>query len=339
MVKGECFVFNKKILPNDFVGRGKMFSGDSVVPVILHGTYNANEPSSVSCTIAPDGRRKSLGSLHNAKNIEINAKSNKGEDIRVLGIEQISSIHADSRTTWKGLATLFIKGQLKSFNSSNSVIECSIYIPYTPLASSGVSYIRSYDGTITIEEGKKREGIKLETSLGQAVIIDNYEYVDDIVGIDKATIRIRRCQIRLTIKRKGKYSLEALLKSISDVFSETLWLLSFLSRKRIVWYRAEAVAFLKRNGVPDYLQAAAHYQSWLGFQDKQNEDDRWEELLVKNIELKNGLFEVLNNNFKRSKHKALILRVIPYLLMSQEQGYFESHIANTYSAFETMWQD
>ena len=38
----------------------------------------------------------------------------------------------------------------------------------------------------------------------------------------------------------------------------------------------------------------------------------------------------------QSQYKTIIQRTIPFLLMSYEQGYFESHIANTYSALETM---
>jgi hypothetical protein len=59
-------------------------------------------------------------------------------------------------------------------------------------------------------------------------------------------------------------------------------------------------------------------------------------MVVKLADLRSGLFEKLHENYQVSQYKTVIGRTIPFLLMSYEQGYFESHIANTYSALETM---
>jgi hypothetical protein len=56
-------MFNKKLSPNDFVARGKMETDNISIPVIVHGTYSSYEPTPISCTISPDGRRKTLGHI------------------------------------------------------------------------------------------------------------------------------------------------------------------------------------------------------------------------------------------------------------------------------------
>jgi hypothetical protein len=328
-------MFNKKLSPNDFVARGKMETDNISIPVIVHGTYSSYEPTPISCTISPDGRRKTLGHISNFDKIEIKAITNEGEEIRILGLQQVTTSYKDSKTTWKGIANYFIKGQLKTFSATGSEIHCSIFIPYTPLASAEASYVNSFDGTITLDENSKREGVKWKTPLGQAELIDNYDYVEDKIGIDKATIRIRRCQACLIIKPKGKFSLENLMKELPDSFDETFRLVSFLSRKRITWYSAEVMAFPGK-GKSNFRQANAYRQSWLGFQRDQRNEQSWIDMVVKLTDLRSGLFEKLHENYQASQYKTIIGRTIPFLMMSYEQGYFESHIANTYSALETM---
>lgn len=328
-------MFNKKISSSNFVARGKMESDNVSIPVIVHGTYNSYEPTPVSCTISPDGRHKALGHISNFDKVEIKATTNEGQEIRILGLNQISSSYNGSKTIWKGIANLFIKGQLKYFRATGTEIHCSMYIPYTPLARAEVSYTPSYDGTITLDKKSKRDGIKWKTSWGQVELIDNYEYVEDKIGIDKATIRIRKCQAHLIIKPKGRFSLEKLIKELPDSFDETFWLISFLSRKRIVWYGVDIVALPNKEN-PTYRQAAAYRQSWLGFHQDQDREQSWIDMVLKLEDLRNGLFEELIKNYQLSQYKTTIRRTIPFLLMSYEQGYFESHIANIYAALETI---
>ena len=328
-------MFNKKILTTDFVARGKMKLDDISIPVIVHGTYNSYEPIPVSCTIAPDGRRKISKHIYSFDKIEIKATTNEGEEIRILGLERITTSHTGSKTIWRGIAGYFIKGQLKKFSAVGSEIHCSLFIPFTPLASADVNYMQSFDGTITLDKDSKREGIKWKTSLGQAELIDNYEFVDDKVGIDKATIRIRRCQIHLIIKPKGRVSLENLMRKLPDSFDETLKLISFFSRKRITWYGAEIMAIPGKEN-SEFRQAISYRQSWLGFQQDQGDKQTWIDMVVDLADLRSGLFEKLHENYHRSPYKTIIERTISFLLISYEQGYFESHIANTYSALETI---
>ncbi|MFN8432405.1 MAG: hypothetical protein U0V18_00195 [Anaerolineales bacterium] len=139
----------------------------------------------------------------------------------------------------------------------------------------------------------------------------------------------------MIIKPKGKFSLEKLIKELPDSFDETFWLISFLSRKRIVWYGADIVALPNKEN-PAFRQAVAYRQSWLGFHQDLDREQSWIDMVLKLEDLRNGLFEELLENYESSQYKTTIRRTIPFLLMSYEQGYFESHIANTYAALETI---
>lgn len=322
-------MFDRKISPKDFVARGKLESDGISIPVIVHGTYNPYVPLPVSCTISPDGRRKSIGHVANFDKIEVKAVTNEGEEVRILGLEQVTISHIGSKTLWKGIASYFIKGKLKRFSSTGSEIHCSVFIPFTPLARAEITYTNSFDGTISIGGKEKREGIKWKTPFGTAELIDNYYYAYDKVGVDKTTIRIRRCQAYLVIKPKGQFSLENLMRELPNLFDETFRLISFLSRKRITWYAAEALVFPKKGNL-EFRQAVSYKQSWLGFQGDQEDEQTWLDVTVKLADLRNGLFEKLHENYLESQYKSIIKRTIPFLMMSYEQGYFESHIANTY---------
>jgi hypothetical protein len=150
-------MFNKKISPSEFVARGKMKLDNVSVPVIIHGTYNSYEPTPVSCTISPDGRQRSLGDISDFDKVEVKAITNEGEDIRIFGLNQVASSYNGSKTIWRAVANYFVKGQLRNFAAPNSEIHCSMFIPFTPLASTQAMYTRSFDGTITMHEKSDRQ--------------------------------------------------------------------------------------------------------------------------------------------------------------------------------------
>ncbi len=271
-------MFHNKLTPKDFVGRGRMISRGTATPIVVHGTYDPFGPRPVLCAVMPTGKRKPFRQPSVSDEIEIRATSDDGESIRILGLEQVTTSGYGSKIVWRGTASYFIKGLLNTFRATGSKISCSMFIPATPLAISAAQYINSYDGTITFEQNSSRDSIKWKTPWGQAELIDNYDYVGEKVGIDRATIQIRRCQVHLEVKRKGKYALEKLLKELPTAFEDTFWLISFLSRKRVVWHSAEVVA-ISEGRSSEFRRAIAHRQSWLGFQDVQDEEPTWLDLL------------------------------------------------------------
>src|SRR5437868_15422930 len=107
----------------------------------------------------------------------------------------------------EGIATFFIEGKLSDFDASKGKTVCIVSLTPTPLAllTEGY-YLRKWDGTI-VRRGKnlkRRRGIRWKTKLGQAELIDNYDYIDEKVGFDSASIQVRKCQITIKVETRRR---------------------------------------------------------------------------------------------------------------------------------------
>ena len=237
-----------------------------------------------------------------------------------------------------GKAETFIKGNLNEFDPSGGEIICSVYIPTTPLAIVNSNHRLYPDGTIYIENpDEKREGIKWNTKYGVAELTNNYIYADEDVGIDKAMLRIQRCQIILKIKSKEIVSLKLILQELSQIFDDTLWLLSLLSRRRITWYAGEAVYLPGNNSqTKNFKKAFIHRERHLGYEGTMGFGEHEIDLLITADTLRGQLFQTLLTSYNSSRYKETIQQAIIYVLMTYERSYLEAYIGIIYLALETL---
>lgn len=187
----------------------------------------------------------------------------------------------------------------------------------------------------------RRDGIKWNSELGEVELADFYDFLEDIAGSDRAWVRVQRCKALLNIKTTGTLSLEALLLRVEDRLQEAFLLLSLLSRKRILPYEAH-VSFHKENGseAPKFAEATVRFRQWLGYQlEGDDSSGSWRDLPVLPARLRDGLFVDLLNNYLASPVRQTIGRVIPFLLVSHEEGYFEAKLVTIYTALECLVDD
>jgi hypothetical protein len=321
-----------------FIARGDAFRGNTSLPVTITGNYSSFGPDPVQCTVVPDTENLPSGSSNlfdDQHTIQLRGKTELEKEIWIPRFRVTSTTHAGDQVSWKGIAEFFAEGNLDEFDASGGTIICSAFVPPTPIALSDCYYVPSYDGTIALECGE-RKGIRWNTSLGEAELIDNYEYHrDEKVGLDQAMIRVQRCQITIEIQPAGVVSLRTILSDLEDALNEALWLSSFLSRRRIAWYGAEAIFFPGDGLTKDVRQAIARRRQWLGFKSETQTDPSWMiDLLVKKQALKDGLFQQLLVNYETLPFHNTIRRAIINLLMSYERGYLEAQLGNVYAALE-----
>ncbi len=155
-------------------------------------------------------------------------------------------------------------------------------------------------------------------------------------GINKTVIRIQRCQIVIRFKSIGLVSLGNILRELPTILDETLWLVTFLGRKRIAWYAGEAVFIPGGGPTQNFKQAVIHRRSWLGYESQIGSGELQLDLLIPPKELRRELFQKLITSYEASKYKEVIRRTIPHILVSYERGYLESHIGNAYLALESL---
>jgi len=329
----------KQFIDHKFVARGEAVRGDVSAPITIQGTYSDFEHRPVQCIVMSD--TSSWPDGFDAFNEEnpccLKGKTHDGEEIWVSKLAQVSpSLNPKANQAhWKGVAETFIKGDLDEFDATGGEFICTAYIPPTPIAVSDARCTPSSDGTITMDDSP-REGVRWNTKFGMAELIDNYDYVDDKVGFDTTLIRIQRCQIVIKFEGNGLISLRDILQELPKVLDETLWLVSFLSRKRIAWYAGDLMFRPNTGPTQDFKQAIILRQSWLGYESQVGAGKSWSDLLVHPKELRKGLFRELLTNYEKSVYKKVIRRTLPYILMSYERGYLEAHIGNVYSALESL---
>ncbi len=323
----------------DFVARGDAFRDDVSVPVTIIGSYDSLGYGPVQCTVIPDvGKpRSGSGSLFDGQHLQLRGITRLEKGIWIPRFRVDTTTHAGDRISWKGIAEFFVEsvvGGLNEFDASGGQITCSAFLPPTPIALSHAVFAKKGDGTITIVEGE-RKPICWNTTLGAAELIDTYRYHDgDKAGLDQASIRVRRCQVTVKIQSSGTISLRSISRDLEDALDEALWLLSFLSRKRIPWYGAEVYFDPGDGSSRDFRKAVVRREQWIGYEHERQAELSWVDLLVKQEALREGLFQQLYANYEASLFRNTIRRAIPYLLMAHGRGYIEPRIGIIYSALE-----
>jgi hypothetical protein len=329
----------KQLVDHEFVARGEAFRGDVSSPITIRGIYSDFEPKPVQCIVMPEASvwPRGFNAFDEVNPAQLKGKAHDGDGIWISGLSQVSSTHSGDQMHWKGIAETFLKGDLDEFDATDGEIICTAYIPPTPIAMADVSYTLSYDGTIVMDlHDGTREGVRWNTTRGLAELIDNYNYVDEKTGINKTVIRIQRCQIVIKFKSTGLVSLGDILRELPTILDETLWLVTFLCRKRIAWYAGKAVFIPGAGPTKNFKQAIIHRRSWLGYESQMGAGESQLDLLVPPKELRKELFQELITNYETSEHKEVIRRTIPHILMSYERGYLEAHIGNAYLALESL---
>lgn len=332
---------------HSFVARGEASHGDVSCPVVVTGSYPVFSPDPAKCRVVPDmdglvgGKGSPLSEQHTTN---LRGKTEHGKEIWVpdFRVSSYSSFRArdqmrPEQVVWEGIADFFVEGDLKEFEALEGEIIYSIFTSPAPIADSGVSYVPSDDGTITIWKGGERKGIRWETGLGEAELIDTYTYHrDESVGLDPAMTRIKRCQITIKTASTGTVSLGAMLADLREKFDKALGLLSFLSRRRVVWYEAEVVFCPRDSLVQDFRRAVARRNQWLGYGSAQTSPPSSIDILVRHKALKNGLFQRLLKNYESSPNYGTIHQAMIHLLVSHERAYIENRYTSAYTALECL---
>jgi len=230
---------------------------------------------------------------------------------------------------------------MSHFNASKGKAVCVISLTPTPLALlTEVNYLsRKWDGTIVRrgKELKRRKGIRWKTKLGQAELIDNYDYVDEKVGFDSASIQIQKCQITIKVEsRRRNANLKEFIIELENILDEPLLLLSFFSRQTISWYEAKAVFISKDYSTETHRDATARRHQNLLFNSETDIKTSRLYVPVEPQTLSEGLFQTILDTYIQSPLKDTIRQAIQYLLVSYESGYFEAHLGLIYAALESL---
>jgi hypothetical protein len=334
---------------HEFVAHGEITRGNVSVPVTIVGKYPSHGAGKVECKVVTGAANwpQEFEGLFDFQNpIALRGKTEAGHDIWSPELRLTSATRgfinipsSGDLISIEGNVPFFIEGDLSNFDPSIGRFSCVVSLTPTPLALLTPGYYLSYpDGTIARRGklGKKRKGIRWYTKFGQAELIDNYNYIDDKVGFDPASIQIQKCQITIQIRiHRRTTSLKNVFTELENILEEPLLLLSFLSRRNVSWYEARATFFSKDHSQPHRDAIVRHQQDLAYDGDIDVTASRFNVPINPQI-LSEGLFQTLLTTYRQSPLKNTIRQTIQYLLVTNESGYFEANLGLTYAALESL---
>jgi hypothetical protein len=330
----------RKIIDHDFVAHGELYKDDLSVPVTIRRAYSEFEHKDMRCLVIPTSKepKQSFQPFFNDHRLGyLKGVTQDGESIWISALSFVSGNHSKDMFFWEGIAETFIKGELGDFDASDGEIHCELFIPPTPLALTHGYFLNS-DGTVCFEKPEyKREGISWITKYGNTELIDGFYYAEQQVGVNPSIVRIRRCKISFVVHYTGITSLTQILQDAAETFDDTLWLISFLSRKYLAWYAGDALFMPSDHSklYPQHAIVRRNKNSRIGIPKEYGEHEF--DLLISSDHLKKGLFQKLLINYEQSKYKDAIRRAIMHVLVSfDDGGYFETNIGVSYLAIETL---
>lgn len=314
----------------EFVAQGTATHEGVSIPVTITGRYNLRGTDPARCSVITMGDALPAGFR---APFELRGKTDRGTSIWIPDFEITGG--RPNPVQWTGVAESYIEGDLEEFDASEGQIICRAFLPPSAIAGWRSHWEYGQDGTVSLRYEEERQGIAWESPLGKVTLIDNFDLESDRLGIDDATIHIRRLQAEVEVTHGEMMRLDQILSGLDQSLEDALWLLSLAGHKRLAWYEAEAVFYPNRDSDQPIRVATARRNQWLGYTTTSDAHDGIY-LPVKRRVLANACFADLHRAYQASAFKDVIQRAIMYLLVSYEQGYFESHLANVYSALETM---
>jgi hypothetical protein len=332
--------------PQEFIAKGVLHRGQHQFSAVAKGIINPLLPDPVNCIIVQESQEEQPNGIGNSLTheaydyplpVEFSGVEQNGRQIYIKDlIPTYTTSFSGNITSYEGSATLILTGDLDRTDFTGRKIKYSFFISPTPLAIPAVSYINSYDGTITIGGDRTRDGISFQLEGRNYELNDNYTYIDDSKGPNKAITRIQSCTLTVNIESKRTASFRDYLELIDIKLKNVFWILSFLSRKRVVWYACEALGY-PTDGIDDGFKTmlAKRHIGASNFIQKKYDDD-WLDLLVTREGLENGGLQNLILNFQNSPHQQSILRAIKQLVLSYDDGYLESNLGYVYGALECL---
>lgn len=256
-------------------------------------------------------------------------KSENGENIQILGVnvEELIDFHRI-----KGTGNFFTKGEINYIPKKTSVVPIYLNLSDCPIIIPERSYRTKYDGTISFnDDNKERHGIIWASEKGEATLIDYYSFINDVIWNFDLLVRLKKNTLILNFETQGDIDIKSILYQIPRFLFDDLNLISFLSRMRVV---VEEASINYKEG-EKYIDAFSRYKSWHGFRSLPT-NQRFPYNIIDSKHLRDGLFNTLITNFKKSPYKEVIRKTIPFLLSSYEDGYIETILINAYAGLESM---
>lgn len=322
----------------EFLSRGELTWGNATHPATLRGSYHRFQPNSLRFTLMSEQPEvwSNIAQHGGILAADFLGTTDNNESVWLSGLGDVSTTFTFPGVKVEGRADLFAKGDFLDFEGSQGSTRAMAFIPPVP-ALIPSSIFEYHPGGAIVPQPSDGSAIRWRTSLGEAVLTGQFDYVPGQIGSEESIQRVKRHAIEITVDIAGTNSLKTLVSNLSDALDEPLWILSFLARRRVVWHSAEAEFISDQShNTADVRRVVAQRRCWLGYDDWTEGGNSRHWPLVKRQALSDGLFQTMVSEYLGSAHKEVIHRTIAYILMAHERVYMESQIGSAYLALESM---
>jgi hypothetical protein len=311
----------------DFMVRGEAYKDDITVPVTIMGNYPSNQTDPVECFVLADdindlpkvmyqskeeGRYLELRATKTSPHLD-DSWAQHFDDIWIpkLRIEQREKRQKYFDNSIRGIAELLVQGYMSEGRHHNTDFHCYVLLQKTPLL------------------GRLRDDNKAatwNTPFGSAKLIRDLKRKDEVNGRTYEWGYPNQDLIELKIDSTHFNSSRDMVLGIVDYLDEIMWLISFLSRKYIWWYRIDIDGPIKIYGNPHMMK---HNR-------KNRDDEHSHDLLIDLKAFRATESQTLFDNFRNSPIKGKILSLIQYLLITYTDSFFEHELAISHITLEKL---
>jgi len=324
-----------------FLIRANIIGNNKSMPTTVEGSYSRHGHDPVRCTVLPDN--PTLGpdywikvDHHPYDCIELEGAYGGDIQIWIPRLKIESSLCRGDTLYLEGAAELFVTGLLDEYEDTDGIIDVFLYTPRSRLLPTHmIGYEPDLvDGTIKATDQLDQRAICWTTSSGNDIEFCNeYAFRSRTGDFENILLRIQRCGLKISVDPTSYNSLKAVASDIWVKFDEALWLLSFLGKQYIPWYRAS----ITLEGDPRFRWAEVRREVYLPDWSEINVQKGAQfELLVKPDVLKDGVFAEMFSAYENSPNRKLILSLIQTLLASYEAYNVENKLSLTYVALEML---
>lgn len=327
---------------NEFFVQAEIYKEDKTNNVTVKGSYPEYGFAPVTCEIVPHGGKfdHDLWIMEGNFNfLQLRTKTGSSQDIWIPRLRQGTHTTNNLGQIFTGTAELFVRGNLKEFEEPADV-DVYLTIPETQLIPEPFPIYDSENGTIQVPENYERSPISWKAEDGETVhFLPSYSFNPLNVEGNIGLLRLRNCQLVVKYPAGRFNSLKSVSEHIWKLFDEDIWLLSFINKKYLPWFKASLYTNVKDEFLHAEIRRHQVFQERLEADANTKENyslTRWP--LAKYEALAQGTFESMIEEFRQSPYRSTLLQIIQTLMVTYEKNYIEAELSLAYTAFEMLIQ-